>query len=202
VLTGRGRDRLRGIERADSVVLDPHKGFFLPFGTGALLVRDVAVLRAAHSGADAGYLQDLGDIELPDFAALGPELTRDFRGLRLWLPLHLHGVGAFRAALDEKLDLAEAAYADLRADPRLAVLGRPELSTVAFRCADTAPPDVVDTRTLELLRRVNAEGRSLMSSTRIGGRPVVRLSVLNHRTDRARVDEALAAIHRHAAGPQ
>jgi aromatic-L-amino-acid decarboxylase len=202
VLTGRGRDRLRGIERADSVVLDPHKGFFLPFGTGALLVRDVAVLRAAHSGDDAGYLQDLDDVELPDFAALGPELTRDFRGLRLWLPLHLHGVGAFRAALDEKLDLAAAAHADLRADPRLAVLGRPELSTVAFRCADTAPPDVVDARTLELLRRVNAEGRSLMSSTRIGGRPVVRLSVLNHRTDRARVDEALAAIHRHAAGPQ
>lgn len=74
---------LRGIERADSVVLDPHKSLFLPFGTGALLVRDVAALRAAHSGDDAaGYLHDLDELELPDFAALGPEPTRDTRGLR------------------------------------------------------------------------------------------------------------------------
>ena len=95
-LTERGRDRLRGIERADSITLDPHKGFFLPFGTGCLLVRDPATLRAAHSGDDAHYLQDIDAADLPDFADLGPELTRPFRGLPLWLPLHLHGVAAFR----------------------------------------------------------------------------------------------------------
>ncbi len=59
----------------------------------------------------AGYLRDVAETELPGFAALGPELTRDTRGLRLWLPLHLHGVAAFRAALDEKLDLAAAGSA-------------------------------------------------------------------------------------------
>jgi aromatic-L-amino-acid decarboxylase len=191
-LTERGRRRLRGIERADSITLDPHKGFFLPFGTGCLLVRDTAPLRAAHSGDDAHYLQDIDAAELPDFADLGPELTREFRGIRMWLPLHLHGVAAFRAALDEKLDLADLAYTALAAEPAVHLYGAPALTTVAFRCAD-------DDTTAELLRRVNAEGRVRLSSTRIDGRFVGRITVLNHRTDRARVEEAVAAIRRHAS---
>ena len=190
-LTERGRARLRGIEHADSITLDPHKGLFLPFGTGCLLVRDPATLRAAHSGDDAHYLQDIDAADLPDFADLGPELTRPFRGLPLWLPLHLHGVAAFRAALDEKLDLAEWTYAALSAEPALHLYGAPELTTVAFRCAD-------DEATAELLRRVNAEQRVRLSSTRIDGRFVGRVTVLSHRTDRARVEEGVAAIRRHA----
>lgn len=201
-LTDRGRRRLTGIERADSIVLDPHKGFFLPFGTGCLLVRDTATLRAAHSGDDdAHYLQDIGELGLPDFADYGPELTREFRGLRLWLPLHLHGVAAFRMALDEKLDLAEWVHTTLEAEPALQVHGTPQLSTVAFRCALPsldAEPDDEDTATAELLRRVNAEGRVLLSSTRIGGRFVARIAILNHRTDRARVEEAVTTVRRHA----
>jgi aromatic-L-amino-acid decarboxylase len=190
-LTGRGRARLRGVERGDSLVLDPHKSLFLPFGTGSLLVRDGALLRRAHSGAgDGHYLQDIQDVSLPDFADYGPELTRDNRGLRMWLPLHLHGVDAFRAALDEKLDLAEHVYAHLSADPLLDVPLAPTLSTVVFRlrAGDTA----------ELLRRVNAEGEVFLSSTRIGDRHVGRICVLNHRSDRDRVDRAVSAVRRHA----
>jgi len=190
-LTERGRARLRGIEHADSITLDPHKGLFLPFGTGCLLVRDPATLRAAHSGDDAHYLQDIDAADLPDFADLGPELTRPFRGLPLWLPLHLHGVAAFRDALDEKLDLAQWTYTALLGEPALHVYGAPALTTVAFRCAD-------DDATAELLRRVNAERRVRLSSTRIDGRFVGRVTVLSHRTDRARVEEAVAAIRRHA----
>jgi aromatic-L-amino-acid decarboxylase len=190
-LTDRGRERLRGIERADSLVLDPHKSLFLPFGTGSLLVRDGDLLRRAHSGADDGhYLQDIRDVSLPDFAAYGPELTRDNRGLRMWLPLHLHGVDAFRAALDEKLDLAEHVYAELSADPLLDVPLVPTLSTVAFRLrsGDTA----------DLMRRVNAEAEVFLSSTRIGDHHIGRVCVLNHRSDRDRVDRAVSAIRRHA----
>jgi len=192
-LTGRGRERLRGIEHADSLVLDPHKSLFLPFGTGCLLVRDGGLLAAAHSpDDDAPYLQDIEAGSLPDFADHSPELTREFRGLRLWLPLHLHGVAAFRAALDEKLDLAEHAHEQLRRIPALAVLGPPDLSTVAFRCR------AGDAATAELLRRVNAEGRVLLSSTRVDGRVLGRLCVLNHRSDRGRLDEAIDALRRHA----
>ncbi|TMK96233.1 MAG: aminotransferase class V-fold PLP-dependent enzyme, partial [Actinobacteria bacterium] len=94
-LTKRGRALFRAIDTADSITLDPHKGMFLPYGTGCLLVRDRRRLREAHMvGAD--YLQDLApEAGIPNFADYSPELSRDFRGLRVWLPLMLHGVEAF-----------------------------------------------------------------------------------------------------------
>jgi aromatic-L-amino-acid decarboxylase len=203
-LTERGRERLQGIERADSLVLDAHKGLFLPFGTGCLLVRDVEMLRRAHSGSDEGsvapYLQDIEQAGLPDFADLSPELSRDARGVRVWLPLHLHGVAAFRAALDEKLDLAVFAYNELSADANLTVLRRPELSTVVFHVRlpgrTTAEEDEA---TAELMSRVVAGKRTFLSSSRAAGRYIGRLIVLNHRTDRARVAEAVASVRHHAA---
>ena len=193
-LTERGRARLAGIERADSITLDPHKALFLPFGTGALLVRDGAALRAGHAVETGHYLRDLAPSDVPSFAEYGPELTREFRGLRVWLPLHLHGVGAFRAALDERLDLAAYAHGVLSGDARLDVPWAPGLTTVAFahRAGDDATARVLD--------GVNAEQRVRLSSTRIGDRVFARISILNHRTDRARVDEALDAVRRHAGG--
>lgn len=188
-LTERGRSVLSGVELADSIVLDPHKGLFLPYGTGVLLVRDTGPLRAAHA-ADGEYLRDLGgDQELPDFSALGPELTREFRGLRIWLPLRLHGVAAFRTALDEKLDLAAHAYRVLRQDGNFEVPWAPDLSTVAFRLRDDG-----DNATLRLLEQVNATGRLFLSSTRVQGHVLLRLCILSHRTHRGHVDEMLAII--------
>ena len=198
-LTRRGRAALSGVEAADSIVLDPHKGLFLPYGTGVLLVRDTAPLRAAHSGDgdDGIYLQDLsGDHELPDVSALGPELSRDFRGLRVWLPLRLHGVGAFRAALDEKLDLAAHAHADLARDPRLELPWPPDLSTVAFRLRRGD-----DDANLRFLDRINASGHVFSSSTRVGGRVLLRLCILSHRTHLVHVDRALQIIHAAAREP-
>lgn len=193
-LTERGRTALAGIEAADSIVLDPHKGLFLPYGTGVLLVRDTGPLGAAHSGGGS-YLQDLdGEDGLPDFSALGPELTREFRGLRVWLPLRLHGVAAFRDTLDEKLTLAGHAYRDLAGDTRLELPWRPDLSTVAFR-----PREGGDDASRRLLGRINADGRIFVSSTRIGGRVTLRLCILSHRTHREHVDRALGIIHQ-AAG--
>ena len=120
-LTDRGRAALDGIERADTITLDPHKGLFLPYGTGCLLARDATALRAAHEER-AHYLPPVSqDDALPDFSSFSPELTRDYRGLRLWLPLHLHGVDTFVQALDEKLDLAGRAYQRLTEVPALDV---------------------------------------------------------------------------------
>ena len=199
-LTGRGRAALSGVAAADSIVLDPHKGLFLPYGTGVLLVRDTAPLRAAHSGdggGDGSYLQDLsGDAELPDFSALSPELTRDFRGLRVWLPLRLHGVGAFRAVLEEKLDLAAHAHADLAGDARLELPWPPDLSTVTFRLRDGD-----DDANLRFLDRINASGQVFSSSTRVGGRVLLRLCILSHRTHLMHVDRALRIIHAAAREP-
>ena len=188
-LTARGQAKFAGIEAADSIALDPHKGLFLPYGTGVLLVRDAAPLRAAHAG-EGHYLQDLaGGQRLPDYADLGPELTREFRGLRLWLPLHLHGVGAFRDALDEKLDLAAHAHHALAADPLLEVPWEPDLSVVVFRLRRGG-----DEGNQRFLERINATKRIFLSSTRIDGRYTPRLCVLGHRTHADHIAEALAII--------
>jgi aromatic-L-amino-acid decarboxylase len=192
-LTRRGRAALSGIERADSIVLDPHKGMFLPYGTGVLLVRDTTPLRAAHSGAGS-YLQDLdGDEALPDFSALGPELTREFRGLRVWLPLRLHGVAAFRDALDEKLDLAAYAYRELAGDTRLELPWQPDLSTVAFRLRYGG-----NNASRRLLGQINATSRVFASSTSIQDRVTLRLCILSHRTHREHIDQALGIIRKAA----
>jgi aromatic-L-amino-acid decarboxylase len=189
-LTERGRDRMGGIEQADSITLDPHKSLFLPFGTGALLVRDLAVLAAAHTAPEPGdYLHDVGPAAAPDYADLGTELTRENRGLRVWLPLHLHGLTAYRNALNEKLDLAERVYRRLAAVPSLEVPHPPPLSTVVFRLRGGD-----DDANLQFLDRINTSRRVFLSTTRLRGRVVVRLCVLSHRTHAEHIDEALDII--------
>lgn len=192
-LTERGRLAFRGIERADSITLDPHKAMFLPYGTGCLLVRDRAQLRLAHQ-VQASYLQDLApEEEIPNFADYSPELSRDFRGLRIWLPLKLHGLDAFRAALDEKLDLTWALHDGLTEIPGIELLGDPDLTVVAFRARPGASADT-DDLSRRLLERINASKRVFLSSTMIEGRFTIRACVVSHRTHRDRIDEALDII--------
>jgi aromatic-L-amino-acid decarboxylase len=196
-LTERGRATLRGLGRADSITLDPHKGFFLPYGTGALLVRDPAALRRAHS-LHADYLPPMQeDPDFVDFCELSPELSRDFRGLRLWLPLKLVGADAFAAALDEKLDLAQHAARVLRDMADVELLAAPQLSLLAFRHAPArlrGDEAALNVHNEALLAAVNRRGRVFLTSTRLAGRFVLRICVLSFRTHRDRVDAGLADI--------
>jgi aromatic-L-amino-acid decarboxylase len=188
-LTERGRERFAGIERADSITLDPHKGLFLPYGTGSLVVRNGAPLRDAHF-VGAEYLQDrLPEAELPNWNEYSAELSRDHRGLRVWMPLVLHGVRAFREALDEKLDLTEHLYTALSETPGIEVPWAPQLSVVAFRVAGAT-----DEEDRAFLRRINDSKRVYLSSTTIEGRHVIRACIVSHRTHRARIDEAIEII--------
>ena len=192
-LTDRGRARLSGIERADSITLDPHKAMFLPYGTGCLLARDAAHLRTAHE-LQAHYLPRAGEANLPDFTAFSPELTRDFRGLRLWLPLHLHGADAFAAALDEKLDLADLVHDELATIEALDVPWRPELSTVAF-----TPRGGDDARARAFVEQINGTGRVFLSAAVFAGRTYLRICIVSHRTRSDRVREAIEIVKREAA---
>lgn len=186
-LTALGRSRLAGVERADSITVDPHKGFSLPYGTGVLLVTRTAPLRRAFS-TSAPYLPSgASDARLPNFSDLGIELTREFRGIRLLLPLHVHGTDAFRALLNEKFDLARAAHQELAADPNLGVPWQPDLSLVAFRARNG--------RIRQLLDRAHATSPVKLSSTTIAGRDFVRLCVLSHRSHAEHVGQALDANH-------
>jgi aromatic-L-amino-acid decarboxylase len=190
-----GEGLLRGIEECDSITLDPHKGLFLPYGLGALLVRDGGALARTHRES-ASYVQDVAEEGSLGFADLSPELSRDFRGLRLWLPLMLHGVGAFREQLAEKLALARWAYDELRKDASFEVLDEPQLSIVAFRLR--APEAEAERLGPELLRRVNARRRVFLSSTRIAGRYVLRICVLSFRTHEDRVRDVVRALREEA----
>jgi len=191
-----GDSLLPGLEGCDSITLDPHKGLFLPYGLGCLLVRSGEALHRAHRHS-ASYLQDLGDDDSPiGFADLSAELSRDFRGLRLWLPLQLHGLEAFREQLQEKLTLARLAYERLEADPLFEMLDEPQLSIVAFRLRGAG--EKTDAAGAELLRRVNARGRVFLSSTRVHGRHALRICVLSFRTHADRIEDAVTALREEA----
>jgi len=193
-LTTRGRAALRGINGADSITLDPHKGMFLPYGTGAVIARDGRRLREAHH-LDANYLQDVGEEgEIPSFSDYSPELSRDFRGLRVWLPVKLHGLQAFRAALDEKLDLARFFYEQLRDDDRFELPWEPALSVVPFRLRGAE-----NETNHALLERINASRRVFLSSTTLSGRFTLRVCILSHRSHRDRVEECLEIVKRAAS---
>ena len=196
-LTDRGKALFRGIEHADSITVDPHKGLFLPYGTGALIVRDGERMRQAHS-IGAHYLQDLaGEESLPNFSEYSIELSRSFRGLRVWLPLRLHGAGAFRAALDEKLSLARHLYESLAGTPGFELPWSPELTVVAFRYVPQKGD--ADDANKRLLERINGSKRVFMSSTMLQGNYMIRPCIVSHRTHRDRIDEAIEIIRSAAA---
>jgi len=187
-----GSKRLQGFELADSVTLDPHKGLFLPYGTGCLLVRDEDALRRTHSTA-ADYLQDL---DVPagakNYADLTPELSRGFRGLRVWLCLKLFGAAAFRAQLEEKLELARWLATEVAALPGIELIEPPQLTVVAFRCADDPSGD----RTRALHEAFLAGRRIFLSSTLLDGRFTLRFCILSFRTRRAHAELALRELQR------
>ncbi|MBK5258436.1 MAG: decarboxylase [Thermoanaerobaculia bacterium] len=191
-LTSRGHAALRGMEQADSVVLDPHKTLFLPYGTGGLVVRDAQALRRAHSHT-ADYLPPMQDDEaLVDFCEISPELSRDFRGLRVWLPVKLFGIGVFRQLLDEKLDLTIWATGELRKIEGIEIVAEPQLSIVAFRLV--RPGADLNSLNRSFLEKVNAKKRVMLTPTTVNGSFVLRICVVSFRTHRERMEMALEDI--------
>src|SRR5262245_18998397 len=195
LLTPRGKTLMAGVERADSVTLDPHKGLFLPYGTGSLLVREAATLKRAHS-VSAHYLPDTQeDQDLVDFSQMSPELSREFRGLRVWLPVKMHGIAPFRHNLQEKLDLAGWAAQELRKISGIEILAAPQLSIIAFHL--TRPgldTDSLNQLNQELLSRINARKRVYLSGTLLGDCFAIRICVLSFRTHFDRMQAALEDI--------
>jgi glutamate/tyrosine decarboxylase-like PLP-dependent enzyme len=131
-LVPEARPLLGGLEAADSIVLDPHKGLFQPYGLGAVLVADGEALRRAFCQR-ADYLAAPSPDAGRSPADYSGELTRHFRGLRLWLSLQVHGTRRREAALEEKLLLAQLAYRELSCIEELEIFMEPPLSILAFR---------------------------------------------------------------------
>ncbi|HEY3746960.1 MAG TPA: aminotransferase class V-fold PLP-dependent enzyme, partial [Gemmatimonadaceae bacterium] len=200
LLTEHGRAMLKGIESSDSVILDPHKSLFLPWGAGMVLTRDVKPLAIAHSYS-GNYMQDAmrepGEISPADVSA---ELTKPFRALRMWLPLMLVGVKPFRAALEEKLLLARYFYEEVQT-LGFEVGPDPDLSIVTFRWA---PAGVSVERANELNERIvdgaRKDGRVFFSSTMLDGRYTIRMAALGFRTHRRTIDLAVRVLAEQVKG--
>lgn len=202
-LTERGRRMLAGTELADSVAVDAHKSLFLPHGNSALLVRDRATLHDAFGIGDQAYIPELSDDdgERVDFMSLGPEVTREIRGLTAWLPIKLHGTEAFRRSLDRVLDLADDLALRLAAMPETEVLPRaaPHLPTVVFRVGTAASGAAGSERSDRFHERlgelIRSRGNVYVATSSLPGKGrVLRVCVMHHQTDERVIDRLLTDL--------
>ena len=176
ILSERGRTILAGLERADSITLDPHKWLFQSFECGCVLVRDAALLRSAFQ-IKPDYLRDVHRV-VEEFnpCDYGVQLTRSFRALKLWLSLETFGVAAFRRAIARGFELAELAERELRARPGWEILSPAQMATVCFRFGSD---EDLQTRIVEAMLR---DSYALLTSTTLKGATALRLCTINPRT--------------------
>ena len=191
VLSEKIKHKFKGIELADSLVIDPHKGLFLPYGLGAVLVKDKeAVYHSNHYRAN--YMQDAIDDDMPvNPADVSPELTKPFRSLRLWLPLQLHGIEPFVACLEEKLLLTQYFREQLKSIGfQLGPV--PDLSVSYF----WYPSKEMDENEFneKLMENIHNDGEIFLSSTKIDGKFVIRMAILSFRTKLRTIDKAIVMI--------
>ena len=194
-LSDRGRRLLSGLERADSLSLDPHKWLFQPFEIGCVLVREGLLLRDTFQILPE-YLKDThqqsAEINFTDY---GLQLTRSFRSLKLWLSLKYFGVAAFRAAIERGFELAEFTAACLRKMPGWEIVTPPQMAIVCFRYSGAS-----DAAHLRLVQELIHDGFALITSTILRGRTVLRMCPINPRTTEADIEEALRRLDQFARG--
>ncbi|MCB0632874.1 MAG: amino acid decarboxylase, partial [Lewinella sp.] len=197
ILLDRFRYLLNGVSKVDSAVLDPHKSLFLPYGTGMVLVREGhKLVRSFHHSAT--YLQDIDD-DLVDVspADVSLELTRHFRGLRMWLPLQLHGIEPFKNALEEKILLTRYFYEEVQ-KIGFEVGPFPELSICIYRYIPGTDADA-NAFNERLLKTILKVGRFFISSTTIDSTYWLHLAVLTYHTHLDTIREYLDHLRKMVA---
>ncbi|WP_041289402.1 pyridoxal phosphate-dependent decarboxylase family protein [Kribbella flavida] len=197
ILTDQGRQLLRGLERADSIAVDPHKWWFQPYEAGCVLVRDVDVLSDAFA-LHAEYLTENRAATRPvNFYDYGPQLTRSFRALKLWMTLQTFGLDAVRAGVAHGMDMAEYAESLLLRTPYWQIVSPAQLSVLTFRPHHPG----LDAATLdEVTRRIAAammkQGFALVLTTDLGDGPVLRFCSTHPQTTRADVETTVELLTR------
>jgi L-2,4-diaminobutyrate decarboxylase len=165
-----------GIERADSIVIDPHKWLFAPFDCAAILYRDPALAAAAHT-QEAAYLEDINVAREWNPSSFAYHLTRRVRGLPFWYSLATHGTAAYRRAVEAVLDLTRSTAEEVRRRPDLELVVEPELSIVLFRRLGWGRAEYV-----AWCDRMLAEQRAFCQPTTWRGEPCMRFCFVNPTT--------------------
>jgi len=198
VLDQRKKDLFVGLERADSVSLDPHKWLYVPVDAGCLLFRDAGAAMAAFSTEDADYIKTHGysDDEAFAFWDYGVELSRRFRALKVWLTLQYYGTRRIAEAIGEDISLAAYLGEVVSEAEDFELLAPVELSICCFRYVPE--PGMSDAELNELNERIMAlvqkGGRAYVSNATVNGRFALRACITNFRTTKADIDETFAAI--------
>jgi glutamate/tyrosine decarboxylase-like PLP-dependent enzyme len=186
------------MDLADSVTLDPHKWLFQPYACSCLLVRDTNQLRRAFH-VQAEYLQEAdGDWNLWDYS---PELTRPFRGLKLWLSLQVFGAAAFRRAVAKGIQLANLAESRIREMPGWQLVTPASLGVLTFRYTGRPESEKrLDEINEAIAGRCFADGFSFVVTTKVAGRTVLRFCTINPRTTEADITGTLNRLHAFGQG--
>jgi aromatic-L-amino-acid decarboxylase len=190
----RGRQKLSGLERVDSLSLDPHKWLFQPFECGCVLVRDAAGLKSAFQLMPE-YMRDVHrNAEETNPADYGVQLSRGFRALKVWLSINTFGMAAFRDAVTRGFELAEFAESELRRRRSCEILSAAEMAIVAFRFGKD---DALQTRLVEEMLR---DGFAFLTSTTLKGVTALRLCTINPRTTEQDIVQTIDRLEKFAAG--
>ncbi|MFF7599991.1 lysine decarboxylase DesA [Streptomyces mirabilis] len=196
----KNRDRLEGIERADSVTVDYHKSFFQPVSSSAVLVRDAATLR--HATYHAEYLNPRRMVQerIPNQVDKSLQTTRRFDALKLWMTLRVMGADGIGELFDEVCDLAQEGWKLLVADPRFDVVVEPSLSTLVFRFIPAAvtDPAEIDRANLYARKALFASGDAVVAGTMVGARHYLKFTLLNPETTADDIAAVLDLIAGHA----
>lgn len=187
MLTNKGRTLLKGINRADSIALDPHKALSIPYGTGCLLVKQGSCMKVDYLSDDS-YMPPTPSMGEHDYADITPELSRDYRGLRVWLPIKTLGIAPFIINLEEKIKLSEWMASELSLINEISVLANPELTILAFSHKNG------DLSTRALLEKINRKGTLFLSSCTLEGKLAIRICMLGYRLHFERLNQALGEI--------
>jgi aromatic-L-amino-acid decarboxylase len=199
---------LRALARADSIALDPHKWLYLPVDCGCVLYRDPAAALATFAH-EAEYMRVMDSAPPETFAFwdYGPELSRRFRALKVWMLLRAVGLGPLRAAIEKDLACAAALASKIDGSEDFQRLAPVELSIVCFRHVPAEARPALPAGTGDIERRLDAwnerllvalqrDGKSYMSNAPVDGRFALRACVMNHRTTLEDMDALLADLRR------
>jgi glutamate/tyrosine decarboxylase-like PLP-dependent enzyme len=182
------RPKFDGVERADSLIVDPHKWLFAPFDACALIYRNPALAKKAHL-QHAEYLDTLNDDGEWNPSDYAIQLTRRARGLPLWFSLATHGTDAYAEAMDKTMNVARAAADLIKAHPRLELLVEPNLSIVAFTRPGWVAPDYQ-----AWSDKLLADQIGFVTPSAHRGKPILRFAIVNPWTQVSDIDAILATL--------
>jgi aromatic-L-amino-acid decarboxylase len=198
VFSDKHRNLVRGIERADSVSLDPHKWLSMPFAGGLILTRHPEMLSKAFE-VTPSYMPRLENAELVDNFKISAQWSRRMNSLKLWLTLRVHGRQAYEELIDRQMKLARGFYEWVRESEYFEVAAPMYLPIVNFSLkSDERSAEETSTANIALVDELTRSGRQWISSTIVNGRRVIRMMVISYLTDERNVTELQAALLRAA----